>query len=42
MAAILADAIFICIFVNETFCILIEISLKFAPNGPIDNIPALV
>ena len=24
------------------FCILIKISLKIAPNGPIDNKPALV
>ena len=30
-----------CIFVNEKFCILIEISLKFVPKGPIDNNPAL-
>ena len=27
---------------NEKFCILIEISPKFVPNGPIDNNPALV
>ena len=26
-----------CIFVNETFCILTKISLKFVPDGPIDN-----
>ena len=31
-----------CIFVNEKSCILIKISMKFAPNGPIDNNPALV
>ena len=37
-----ADDIFRCIFVNEKFCILIKISLKFIPEGPIDNIPALV
>ena len=37
-----ADDIFRCIFVNEKFCIFIKISLKFAPNGPIDNNPALV
>ena len=37
-----ADNIFICIFVNKTFCILSKISLKFVPNGPIDNNPALV
>ena len=30
------------IFVNEKFCILIKISLKFVPEGPIDNNPALV
>ena len=29
-------------FVNEKFCILIKISLKFVPEGPIDNNPALV
>ena len=37
-----ADGIFRCVFVNEKFCILISISLKFLPKGPIDNIPALV
>ena len=30
------------IFVNKKFCILIEISLKFVPKGPIDNNPPLV
>ena len=35
MAAILADNIFKCIFLNEKFCILIKISLKFIPKGPI-------
>ena len=34
-----ADDIFICIFVNEKFDILIKISLKFVPKGPIDNKP---
>ena len=34
--------IFRCIFVNEQFCILINISMKFVPKGPIDNILALV
>ena len=34
--------IFICIFVNEMFCILIKISLKFVPKGPMDNNPALI
>ena len=37
-----ADDIFGCIFMNEKFCILIKISLKFVPKGPIDNNPALV
>ena len=32
-----ADDIFSCIFVNERFGILITISLKFIPNGPIDK-----
>ena len=34
--------IFRCIFVNEKFCILTKISLKFVPKGPFDNSPALV
>ena len=42
MAAILADDIFTCISVNEKFCILIKISPKFVPKGPIDNNQALV
>ena len=42
MAAILADDIFRCIFVNEKFCILIKISLKIVPKGLIDNNAALV
>ena len=33
---------FRCIFVNEKFCILIKISLKFVPKGPTDNNQALV
>ena len=37
-----ADDIFKRIFVNENIWILIKISLKFVPNGPINNIPALV
>ena len=37
-----ADDIFRCIFVNEKFCILNKISLKFVPKGPIDNNSALV
>ena len=35
-----ADDIFICIFVNDKFCILIKLSLKFVPKIPIDNNPA--
>ena len=37
-----ADDIFRCIFVNVKFWVLITISLKFVPKGPIDNNPALV
>ena len=36
------DDIFRCIFVNEKFCILINISLKFIPKGQRKNIPGLV
>ena len=36
------DGIFKCIFINETFCIWIQIWLKFVPKVPIDNNPALV
>ena len=44
MAAILADDNFKCIFLNERLrtLIQIQISLKFVPQGPIDNNPALV
>ena len=35
----LADDIFRCIFMNEKFCTLIKLSLKFVPKGPIDNYP---
>ena len=42
MAAVLAEGISKYILVNETFCIMINISLKFVPNGQINNIPALV
>ena len=42
MAAILADDIFNCILLNEKFCTLIQISLKFVPKGPIDNNQVLV
>ena len=37
-----ADDIFKCIFMYENIWIPIKISLKFVPNGPINNIPALV
>ena len=37
-----AEDIFKCIFFNENAWILIKISLKFVPQGPINNIPALV
>ena len=37
-----ADDIFKCIFLNENVWIPIKISLKFVPQGPINNIPALV
>ena len=42
MAAILADDIFKCIFLNENGRITIQFSLKFVPKGPIDDKPALV
>ena len=42
MATILADNIFKCISLNEKVWILITISLKFVPKGPIDNNQALV
>ena len=42
MAAILADNIFKLIFLNENGTIQIQISLKFIPNGLIDNISPLV
>ena len=38
----LADDTFNSIFVNENVRILITFSLKFVPNGSINNIPALV
>ena len=34
------DYIFTCIFLNENASIFINISLKFVPKGPINNIPA--
>ena len=42
MAATLADDISICIFLDENDKIHIQISLKYVPNSPIDNNPALV
>ena len=42
MAAIFADSIFKCIFLNENVRILIKISLKFVLKGPIDNKSELV
>ena len=42
MAAVLADDIFKCIFLNENDITLIQFSLKFLPRCPIDNKPALV
>ena len=42
MAAILADDIFKCIFLNENDNVPIEISLKLIPRSPIDNKSALV
>ena len=37
-----SDNIFKSIFMDEKFCSLIRISLKFVPKGPIYNIPVLV
>ena len=42
MATILANDIFKCIFLNENIKFFIQISLKFVPQDPIDNKPALV
>ena len=36
-----ANDIFICVFVIEKFCILINFSLNFGLKGPNDNNPAL-
>ena len=38
----LADDISIYVLVNERFCIVIKISLKFAPKGRLENNPTLV
>ena len=35
-----ADYIFRVIFLNENWCILIQMSLKFVPKGSVDNKPA--
>ena len=37
-----ADDVFKCVFLSENVWILITISLKFVPRGPINNIPSLV
>ena len=42
MAPIYADDIFKCIFMNEKFSSLIQISMKFVRKGPIDNKAVLV
>ena len=42
MAATLTDDTFKNKFVNKNVLILIKISLKFVPKGPINNIPSLV
>ena len=42
MATNVADGIFKCIFINEKFCTLIRMPLKFVAQGPFDNNPALV
>ena len=36
------DDVLECIFLNENVLISIKISLKFVPNSPVDNNPALV
>ena len=38
----MADDIFKCIFMNDKVCILIRISLRFVPKGPIDIKSVLV
>ena len=42
MAAILADGIFKCIFLNQNDRIPIQISLKYVPRSPFDHKQALV
>ena len=41
MAAILADDISNCFFLNENDIFQIQISLKYVPSSPVDNKPAL-
>ena len=36
------DDVFKCIFLNENVWILLKLSLKFVPKGPINNIPSRV
>ena len=42
MAAIVADDILKCIFMDEQFCISIRMSLQFVPKGSVDNTSVLV
>ena len=42
MTSIFPGNIFKVISFHENCCILIKISLKFVPQGPINNIPTLV
>ena len=41
MATIFAEDIFRCIFMNEKVCILLKISQKCVPKGPVGNNPVL-
>ena len=41
-AAVLADEISNCIFLNENYKIMFQISLNYVPRIPSDNKPALV
>ena len=41
MVVTLADDTFKCKVVNENILILMKVSLKFVPKGPINNMPAL-
>ena len=42
MAAIFADDTFKRIFLNDNYCLYAPASLKYVPNGPITNMPAMV